>query len=50
MPLEENLALRRDLGDPLGIAAALGNLGILAQDQGDYSRAVVLFEQDLTME
>src|SRR5579871_5032422 len=34
---EESLAIRRELGDRLGIAYSLNNLGILAKDQGDYA-------------
>ena len=33
---EESLAIRRELGDRLGIAASLNSLGAVAQDQGDY--------------
>lgn len=41
---EESLALRREIGDQLGIASALNNLGMLATSQGDLSRARKLLE------
>jgi predicted ATPase len=45
---EEALALRRELGDPDGIASSLQNLGRIAHRQGDVARAVVLLEEALT--
>lgn len=36
---DESLRLRRELGDPEGIATALNNLGTLAFEQGDYDQA-----------
>ena len=36
---EQSLALKQELGDKAGIAAALHQLATLAQDQGDYTEA-----------
>jgi tetratricopeptide (TPR) repeat protein len=44
---EESLAIKRELGDKWGIASSLGNLGILAADQGDYALARALHEESL---
>jgi non-specific serine/threonine protein kinase len=46
---EEGLALRRALGDKLGIAASLNNLGGVAYYQGDYGRAAALMEESLAL-
>lgn len=42
---EENLAIRRALGDESGTAVALNNLGIVAHDERDYAGARSLHEQ-----
>ena len=47
--LEESLALRRELEDKEGMAASLDMLGIAAYRQGDYTKAVELLEQSLTL-
>jgi hypothetical protein len=47
---EENPALRPELGDRAGIAAARGNLGRLTTAQGGYAQAMVLCEEDLASE
>jgi predicted ATPase/transcriptional regulator with XRE-family HTH domain/Tfp pilus assembly protein PilF len=46
---EENLALRRELGDPRGIAGALTNLGIVVTQLGEYEQARVLQEECLAL-
>jgi predicted ATPase/class 3 adenylate cyclase/Tfp pilus assembly protein PilF len=46
---EESLALRRELGDKLGIAASLNNLALVAQQQGDYDTARSLLEESLAL-
>jgi tetratricopeptide (TPR) repeat protein len=46
---EEALALRRALGDRLGIADSLNNLGRAAYSQGEYGRAVALYEEALAL-
>jgi predicted ATPase len=46
---EESLAIRRELGDKLGIAASLGNLGVMAYEQGDYGAARTLYEEGLAI-
>jgi predicted ATPase/class 3 adenylate cyclase len=46
---EESLAMRRALGDKLGIAASLNNLAIVAHGQGDYARAAAFDEESLAM-
>ena len=46
---EECLAIQRSLGDRLGIAASLNNLGNVATIQGDYSAARALYEESLTI-
>jgi predicted ATPase/DNA-binding SARP family transcriptional activator/Tfp pilus assembly protein PilF len=46
---EESLALRRELGDKLGIAYTLTNLGIVAWSQGDYAAARGLYEESLAL-
>jgi predicted ATPase/DNA-binding winged helix-turn-helix (wHTH) protein len=46
---EESLAIRRELGDRPGIAAALGNLGNVALIQADYPPAKALHEESLAI-
>jgi predicted ATPase/DNA-binding XRE family transcriptional regulator len=41
------LELRREIGDELGIASSLGNLGNLARQQGDPQAALALFSESL---
>lgn len=45
---QEHLHLQREIGDQDGIAEALADLGHLAFWQGDYQRAITLFEESLT--
>jgi predicted ATPase/transcriptional regulator with XRE-family HTH domain len=47
--LEEALTLFRAEGDTAGVASALGNLGMVANDQGDTARAVTLYEESLAL-
>jgi tetratricopeptide (TPR) repeat protein len=44
---EQSLAIRRELGDRLGVAASLNGLGNLAYSQGDYPAARAYYEQSL---
>ncbi len=44
---EENLAIRRALGDRIGTADALHNLGRIAQEQGDLNRTIALYREAL---
>jgi hypothetical protein len=46
---EENLALRREMGDKLGIANSLGNLASAATLQADFAAARPLFAESLTL-
>lgn len=46
---EESLALRRELGDKLGVAHTLTNLGNVAWSQGDYAAAQALHEESLVL-
>src|SRR5262249_7586492 len=46
---EESLAIRRALGDRLGVADSLRNLGSVASDQGDYAAARSLYEESLAI-
>jgi non-specific serine/threonine protein kinase len=43
--LERSLELWRAAGNPIRMAAAIGNLGLVAQDRRDIQRALVCFEQ-----
>jgi hypothetical protein len=45
----ESLALRRELGDQQGIAVSLNNLGLVAEKQGEYARAVALLRESLQL-
>jgi tetratricopeptide (TPR) repeat protein len=47
--LAESLALRRGLGDTLGVASALGNLGVLALLEGRPDEAAALHEECLSL-
>ena len=47
--LEESLAIRRELGDRLGIAGSLHSLGTVDCDQGDYPAGRVLLEESLAI-
>ncbi|GIV98593.1 MAG: hypothetical protein KatS3mg057_3250 [Herpetosiphonaceae bacterium] len=46
---QECLAIRRELGDQLGIAYVLNNLGSVAHDQGNYEQARAFYEESLTL-
>jgi tetratricopeptide (TPR) repeat protein len=46
---EESLGIRRELGDRRGIAVSLNNLGLLANQQGDYAAAEVLHNESLAI-
>ena len=46
---EESLAIRRELGDRLGISAALSDLGNVALRQGDLASARALYEESLAI-
>src|SRR6185295_3226636 len=41
--------IKRELDDKWGIASSLGNLGIVANDQGDYPLARALHEESLAI-
>jgi DNA-binding CsgD family transcriptional regulator len=47
--LEEALRLEREAGYTEGIILALGDLGNLARDQGDYPRALALYREALEL-
>jgi non-specific serine/threonine protein kinase len=47
--LERSLEIRRDLNDPIGVAASLNNLGAVAKDQGDFARARELHGESLAI-
>jgi tetratricopeptide (TPR) repeat protein len=47
--MQESLQLRRAVGDVLGIALSLDNLGMLALDQGDRRTAREFLEESLEM-
>jgi tetratricopeptide (TPR) repeat protein len=46
---EESLAIRKELGDKQGMAAAINNLGTVAVEQGDYASARAFFEESLAL-
>ncbi len=46
---EEGLALRRQLGDRLGISTALHNLGLTAYSMGDYALAAERLTESMTV-
>jgi len=46
---ERDLELRRALNDTRGIARALGNLGILASEQGEFTQAGALYAESLAL-
>ncbi len=45
----QSLALKRELGDFVGIAASLNNLGNVALYQGDYAQARAYYEESLAL-
>jgi tetratricopeptide (TPR) repeat protein len=47
--MTEGLAIARELGDQVGIARALNNLGIVAYHQADYSAARACYEESLAI-
>ena len=47
--LEESLAIRRELGDKLGIAVTLNTLGEVARAEGDYAKARSLYEESTAL-
>jgi non-specific serine/threonine protein kinase len=46
---EESLAIRRELGDLLGIGVSLSSLGNVAYEQGNLSAARALYEESLSI-
>lgn len=46
---EEALAIRRELGDRLGVANSLSNLGSLALDRCDFAAAEALYEESIAI-
>ena len=46
---ESSLQLRREIGDQVGIAFCLNNLGNVALDRGDYAHATALYMQALEL-
>jgi predicted ATPase/transcriptional regulator with XRE-family HTH domain/Tfp pilus assembly protein PilF len=46
---EASLAMYRELGDVMGIADSLNNLGVTVGEQGDYARATTLYEESLAL-
>jgi predicted ATPase/class 3 adenylate cyclase len=46
---EEALAIRRKIGEPMGISHALNGLTILALHEGDFSRATALAEEEVEL-
>ena len=46
---EASLALYRELGDVMGVADSLNNLGVTVGEQGDNARATTLFEESLAL-
>src|SRR5919202_984317 len=44
-----SLLIRRDLGDAAGVAMCLNDLGVLADDEGEYAAALELHEQSLAI-
>jgi tetratricopeptide (TPR) repeat protein len=46
---EEALSIWRELDGQRGIAAALGNLGMVSGDQGDYSAAIARHEESVAI-
>ncbi len=47
--LAEGLAIRRELGDRLGVAVSLNSLGNVAKAQGDHLNARAVFEESLAI-
>ncbi len=46
---ERALSLRREIGNPVGIARVVSNLALVAKEQGDYERALALHEEALEL-
>jgi predicted ATPase/DNA-binding XRE family transcriptional regulator len=46
---EESLAIRRDLGEPLGVVESLHNLGLTVRCQAEHAAAQTLFLEGLTI-
>ena len=46
---EQGLALRREVGDPEGIATVLHNMGLTAYVMGDYARAAAQLEESIAV-
>jgi tetratricopeptide (TPR) repeat protein len=46
---EDALSMSRELGDQRGIAVALGNLGMVALEQGDHKAAIARHEEGLAI-
>jgi predicted ATPase/class 3 adenylate cyclase len=46
---EKSLAIRRQMGDKLGVGVSLGNLGLVAADEGDHASAKALHEESLAI-
>jgi predicted ATPase/DNA-binding SARP family transcriptional activator len=46
---EASLSLRRKLNDKKGIAASLGNLGLVVKEDGEYARAEALYEESRSL-
>ncbi len=44
---EKSMALRREMGDPMAVAASLNNLGAVAVSQADYEHAAALHQEAL---
>lgn len=44
---ETSLAIRQQIGDPLGMAQSLNNLGNVMSDEGQYGRATTLYAEAL---
>jgi Tetratricopeptide repeat len=49
MRYNEALAIHRELGDRSGIASALGHLGQVTRERGDYKAAAVLHREGLAI-
>jgi non-specific serine/threonine protein kinase len=47
--LEASLAIRRELGDEVGIQRSLANLGVIASTRGDWEAAVAWGEESLAL-
>ena len=45
----ESLAIRREVGNKQGIAAALTHLGYVARARGEYEQALAVYEESLAI-